>query len=94
MLTGATPSNGDGGALGPGVGAFDQATVPASSAERWAGPDETETGSLVAGTVISSLQEGHFANASARDSVVVSSLPQRGQLNSIATLRFRSSPRP
>jgi hypothetical protein len=47
-----------------------------------------------AGTVINSPQAGHFAKAKARESVVVSDLLQCGQLNSIATLRPRSSLRP
>jgi len=75
--------------LGPGVGvgAFDQAAVAANSGER--GPEAelvASAGSETAGTVIRSLHEGHFAKASARDSVVVRNLPQCGQLNSIATL--------
>lgn len=54
-------------------------------------PARVEAG---AGTVINSLQAGHMARAEARSSDVVSSFPQCGQLNSIATLRFRWWPLP
>lgn len=53
--------------------------------------DGTPPTSAGAGTVSSSPQAGHLARAEARSSDVVNSLPQCGQLNSIATLRPRSS---
>jgi hypothetical protein len=72
-------------AAGAGTDEFIQAAVGSSAG------DGTPPAEEPAGTVISSPQAGHFAVAKARLSDVVNSLPHWGQLNSIATLRPRSS---
>jgi len=70
LVAGAKPPAGP--AIGPGVGALAQAAVAASSGDLIeAAVGEASAGSLVAGTVIKSLHDGHLAKASARDSVVV-----------------------
>ncbi len=75
-----------------GVGSADQAAVAARAADGT--PPASDGAGGAAGTMINWSQAGHFARAPARSSDVVSSLPQFGQLNSIATLRFRWSPLP
>ena len=75
-----------------GVDSMDQAAVAARAGEGT--PPASDDAEAVAGTVINWSQAGHLARALARSSDVVSSLPQCGQLNSIATLRFRWSPLP